>query len=100
MKARSACPTLALRLLAGCATSSRHAGQSFPEPSSLPAVAEMPAALTFFDGRPVRSRQGWVQERRPEPQTPFPPYIYGAPPPQPPPEEVRPGLWAPNFSAA
>ena len=58
-----------------------HAADSLPETAALPAQSALPDPLTMFDGRPVRTREMWLQRRRPELKELFQHYMYGYLPP-------------------
>jgi hypothetical protein len=49
----------------------------FPEPAQLPSRPELPDPLTTLDGKPVTTKEQWLQQRRPELKTLFQHYMYG-----------------------
>ncbi len=49
----------------------------FPPADQLPARAEPPDPLLMFDGTPVRSKEDWINKRRPELKALFEHYMYG-----------------------
>ncbi len=55
----------------------------FPEPSSLPASAELPDPLVMQDGSRVTDKDAWLAKRAPELRALFQHYMYGARPVQP-----------------
>ena len=69
----------ALVALCGCLTMSK---PNLPEAAALPAQASLPDPLVMLDGRRVTSPEQWRNERRPELQTMFQHYMYGAIPPK------------------
>src|SRR4051812_45399918 len=73
---------LAVFLIAATSALPASAGE-FPEVAQLPARAELPDPLVLFDGRPVTSREQWVDRRRPELKALFQHYMYGQMPPAP-----------------
>ena len=77
---RSACGCLLAILASSSAFASAARAEDFPPVSGLKPVAELPDALTMFDGRPVASRDQWRKERRPELIRLFQHYMYGVPP--------------------
>ena len=52
----------------------------FPPADELPARAELPDPLLMFDGTPVRSKEDWINKRRPELKALFEHYMYGKAP--------------------
>src|SRR5271157_6057519 len=72
---------LAAVLLAGCA--SAPSPRVFPELVSLAPQPGMPDPLVMLDGRRVKTRAQWLNERRPELKELFAHYMYGAIPPKP-----------------
>ncbi len=54
----------------------------FPEPSQLPSHVELPDPLVMFNGERVRTKEAWVDQRRPELKQLFQHYMYGHLPPQ------------------
>ncbi len=70
-----------LCLLAGAGVLSGTAFTSeFPPDDQLPARAELPDPLLMFDGTPVRSKEDWINKRRPELKALFEHYMYGKAP--------------------
>jgi hypothetical protein len=55
----------------------------FSEPASLPAQPVLPDPLVRFDGKAVRSKAQWHNERRPELKALFAHYMYGSIPAKP-----------------
>jgi hypothetical protein len=53
----------------------------FPPPSQLPSHAELPDPLVMFDGHRVRTKEEWINKRRPELKALFQHYMYGYLPP-------------------
>jgi len=53
------------------------AAADWPDPDRLPARQELPDPLMTFNGQQVRTRQEWVQKRRPELKALFQHYMYG-----------------------
>lgn len=58
-------------------------GQTFPEPSALPARPELPDPLQMFNGEKVATAEQWTKNRKPELQTLVQFYEYGFLPPKP-----------------
>jgi (4-O-methyl)-D-glucuronate---lignin esterase len=52
----------------------------FPPADRLPMRAEPPDPLLMFDGTPVRSKEDWINKRRPELKALFEHYMYGKAP--------------------
>ncbi len=57
------------------------AGASFPDASELPSRPSLPDPLVMFNGKPVTTKEQWVNERRPELKALFQHYMYGHMPP-------------------
>jgi hypothetical protein len=55
----------------------------FPPPEKLPARPELPDPLVMFDGTPVRTKEQWQTQWRPELKALFEHYMYGRLPPTP-----------------
>jgi hypothetical protein len=55
----------------------------FPPPEKLPSRPELPDALVMFDGTPVKTKEQWQAQRRPELKALFEHYMYGRLPPTP-----------------
>ncbi len=55
------------------------AGSSIPLPDvdNLPTITELPDPLILFDGTPVKTKEQWFNERRPELKKLFQHYMYG-----------------------
>lgn len=54
-----------------------------PAVEALPVRSGLPDVLTMFDGSPVRTKEDWLNKRRPELKTLFQHYMYGYFPPPP-----------------
>jgi hypothetical protein len=54
-----------------------------PEFEDLPEQADLPDPFTMLDGTPVKSKEDWVNKRRPELKKLFQHYVYGYLPPVP-----------------
>ena len=54
--------------------------EEFPSFDKLPMRAEPPDPLVMFNGTPVRTKEDWVQKRRPELKALFEHYMYGKAP--------------------
>ncbi len=65
------------------ALESATSGADFPPFEKLPVRTEIPDPLVMFDGTPVRTKEDWVQKRRPELKALFEHYMYGKAPPAP-----------------
>jgi hypothetical protein len=61
-----------LLVLAGAA-----ALADYPEPSKLPANADLPDPLVMFNGERVKTKEDWTTKRRPELKKLFQHYMYG-----------------------
>lgn len=53
------------------------AEEPFPPAESLPSHPELPDPLKMFDGTPVKTKEQWYKERRPELKRLFQHYMYG-----------------------
>ncbi len=51
--------------------------KSFPEVSALPEQKVMPDPLVMLDGTPVKTKEQWIKQRRPELKELFQNYMYG-----------------------
>ena len=51
--------------------------KSLPEVSALPIQKNLPEPLVMFDGTPVKSKEQWIKQRRPELKELFQNYMYG-----------------------
>jgi hypothetical protein len=64
-------------LLVICLLPSFAQKKSFPEVSALPEQKVMPDPLVMFDGTPVKTKEQWIKQRRPELKELFQNYMYG-----------------------
>jgi hypothetical protein len=55
----------------------------FPPVDQLPEGDTLPDVLTMFDGTPVKTKEDWIEKRRPELRQLFQHYMYGYLPPKP-----------------
>jgi hypothetical protein len=58
-------------------------GGDYPDPSKLPANADLPDPLVMFNGKPVATKEQWCKERRPELKKLYEHYMFGVSPPAP-----------------
>jgi hypothetical protein len=68
-------------LLAAASFALAAAAADFPEPAKLPSRPDLPDPLVMLDGTPVKTREQWVEKRRPELKALFQHYMYGQLPP-------------------
>jgi hypothetical protein len=68
-------------LLAAASFALAVAAADFPEPAKLPSQPDLPDPLVMFDGSRVKTKEQWVEKRRPELKALFQHYMYGALPP-------------------
>ena len=61
-----------LPVFVACFLTSSLAAAEFPPVEKLPERAELPDALTMFDGTKVTTREQWYEQRRPELKALFP----------------------------
>ncbi|MFC1547014.1 acetylxylan esterase [Candidatus Neomarinimicrobiota bacterium] len=56
----------------------------FPQVQDLPVQHELPDPFKMLDGTPIRTKEDWLNKRRPELKLLFQHYVYGYLPPKPP----------------
>jgi len=54
-----------------------------PQVKDLPVYSERPDPFKMLDGKPIRTKEDWINKRRPELKLLFQHYVYGYLPPEP-----------------